>query len=282
MRVLTNPNNAGQASLSCFWLRMHLPSTPGLSEMVQSRSQGVNPSLDRGPLHPCVSPSLGWGRHRGHSPAQTRCSQHEPAAPPSIDTLLPAGTHCRRWKRQHPSAAPAPLLWAIQGTVLLCTENRADCPQGWQKILWGLQLRHCPGRQHSRAGSVASCPAVLPSPGLGATRLLLRLDPSWQSCPGTARLRDQGLSRRPRVGHGAQPCQQPLGRAWRSPRPPWGAGGSVPAPQPSRRAPIPSAAHAWDVFGGRTLALPGILVGLRRAAGRCGAMRGRGCQGCRP
>lgn len=112
-RVLTNPNNAGQASLSCFWLRMHLPSTPGLSEMVQSRSQGVNPPLDWGPLHPCVSPSLGWGRQRGHSPAQTHCSQHEPAAPPSMDMLLPAGTHCRRWKRQHPPAAPAPLLWAI-------------------------------------------------------------------------------------------------------------------------------------------------------------------------
>lgn len=56
----------------------------------------------------------------------------------------------------------------------------------------------------------------------------------------------------------------------------------MPAPQLSCCAPIPSAAHARDVFGGRTLVLPGILVGLWRAAGQCGAMRGHGCQGCRP
>lgn len=46
--------------------------------------------------------SLGWGRHRGHNPAQPYCSQYGPAAP-SVHMLLPAGTRCRRggrWKGQ--------------------------------------------------------------------------------------------------------------------------------------------------------------------------------------
>ena len=51
---------------------------------------------------PACPPSLGWDRHKGHSPAQTHCSQREPAAP-STDMLLPAGTRCRGgggWKGQ--------------------------------------------------------------------------------------------------------------------------------------------------------------------------------------
>jgi len=167
------------------------------------------------------------------------------------DPLLPARTRCSQRR-------PA------QGTVLLCTGDRAEGPRAGTSFTGGHGRARARGSSAAQQGAWPRAQRCCLVP-----RLLLQVIP-----PG---LWDLGLSGQPCPGRGAQLCQQPLGRAWPSPGRPRGAAGSVPGAWPSCRAPIPSAAMQ-DAFGGRARCRRG--GGGSPESGR--ALHGCGSHGSRP
>lgn len=102
--------------------------------------------------------------------------------------------------------------------------------------------------------------------GPGMTRLLLRLD--------TNRLQEQGL----RLGHGAQPRQQPRSRTQQPPGPPGEQRLSASTVSSCRQPPV--LGRGWWENAGNAGG-PGQSLESRRVTRGCEVTWGHGCQGCR-